>query len=420
MKFQKRLLSVAVISALALSTPVAVDASETQVQEPNKVRIGQKLITSNKAGQEGKQNSTATKLEDSSQSRQAEYKNQQSGEDLVGQFKAQQLSKGLMVNGKLVPSKQRNSEKSTKAGHLYIYDSAVLLKTDEDSDGYYSEIRVDFDVDASYNDYYDVYAELFIREEGSSQWTHYYTTEVFEIYGADNDDDYHVTTTFNDGFPSGYYEVAIDLFEHGYSGIVDSTDAIEDPDLGNLPIEDTSYEYFTPETDVSISTVKTEIFTDDDNDGYYRDFKISFDADTTLTSRDVVAKLYQKSAAGDWQYETESEVYTINGTSTDDTIAFEATWQAGYATNYYDFKIEIVDPATNELLAEASNDFGPLVDVPLEDAGKDTASGGSGSGGSGSGSGGGVSTSSSGSGGGSWGLLGVLLLGAFGWLRRKT
>ncbi len=404
MNFTKKLITLSISGLLATTSITALAESDEST-----VRIGQKLATTNKVVNESIGKSTEINID-----KAAKYKSLQSQEDLDAEYSA-----SIKVDkNTLDATKKRSAKRFEKnASHLYIYDAAVLLKSDVDGDGYYSEVRVDFDVDASINEYYDVYAELYIREEGTSDWIHYYTTDIFEIYGDDSSDDYHVTTTFNDGFPPAKYEIAIDLFEYGYSGVVDYLEANDDPDLGNLPLEDTSYEQTQPVSNVSISTVKTEIFTDSDGDGYYRDFKISFDADVASGQRDVVAKLYQKTGSGDWQYETESSVYTLDGTSTTDTIAFEAEWQSGYATSYYDFKIEIYDSATNEFLAEASHDFGPLVDVPLEDAGKDTVSGGSGSGGSGSS--GNPSTSSSGSGGGSWNLLGLIVLGLAGLVRRK-
>ncbi|NVJ68351.1 MAG: hypothetical protein HWE16_17830 [Gammaproteobacteria bacterium] len=403
MKFSKTLISLS-ISGLFFATSAIAQAQDTNAT----VRIGQKSKTTNQVVDE-----SAVKTDVVATDKKAKYQSKQTQDDLKAEYQA-----SVSVSAKASDKKRGEKHFEKSAGHLYIYDAAVLLKSDLDGDGYYSEIRVDFDVDASYDAYYDVYAELYIREQGTSDWVHYYTTDVFEIYGDESSDDYHVTTSFNDGFPPANYEIAIDLYEYGYSGVVDYLEAADDPDLGNLPIEDVSYEQSQPQTDVSISTVKTEIFTDNDGDGFYRDFKISFDADVASGQRSVIAKLYQKTGSGSWQYETESDIYTLDGTSTADTIAFEAEWQSGYATSYYDFKIELYDSATNEFLAEASHEFGPLVDVPLEDAGKDTTSGGSGSG-SGSGSSGNPSTTSSGSGGGSWNLLGLMLLGLAGFIRKR-
>ncbi|MHC9510841.1 choice-of-anchor H family protein [Kangiella sp. M94] len=300
---------------------------------------------------------------------------------------------------------------SSSLNHLYFYDASVYLSEDYDADGYYTKLSVNFDVDAYYDEYYDVYAEMFIRKNGDSEWTHYYTTNVFSIYGDNSSDDYTVTTRLNSGFPPGRYEVLIDLFEYGYSGVVDTFTEYDDPDLGWLPLEDKTYESGNVSSDTWVSTVKTEIWTDNDNDGFYRDFTISFDVDTEQSSRDVYAVLYQKRPGYSWEYETETTVFTVVGSSADDVISIDAEWQSGYPTDYYDFRIELIDADTGEILDDVSSEFSPLLEVPLEDAGRDTQST--------------VvnpppSSTSYGSGGGSWGLLGLSMLGLFGWVRRKS
>lgn len=398
MNYKKALIPLAVISAMATAC-AAESTSVVKISKASKISV----IKSSETVEKSTPISAVAQVAGT-----ASYKNAQTAEDIKSQLKSMQKTSSKLAN----PSKQRSvqAKSSAKATHLYLYDSAVFLQTDEDGDGYYSEIRVDFDVDSSYSAYYDVFAELYIRPIGTSDWTHYYTTDVFDIYGASGSDEYSVTTTLNTGYPSDYYEIAIDLFEYGYSDVVDSLEAYDDPDLGNLPLEDKTNEFNNTNTGVTVETVKTEIFTDNDGDGYYSDFKISFDIDTDSGSRDVVTKLYQRLGSGNWQYETQTDVYTITGSEVD-TIAIEGEWQSGYATGYYDFKLEVVDANSNELLYETSNEFSPLLEVPLEDAGKDNQSGGSTGGG-------GSSTTSSGSGGGSFGLLALSLLGVFG-LRRK-
>ena len=304
------------------------------------------------------------------------------------------------------------SEKSSSSSlnHLYFYDASVYLYEDYDADGYYTKLSVNFDVDAYYDEHYDIYAEMFIRKNGESEWVHYYTTDVFSIYGDNSSDDYTVTTKLNSGFPPGRYEVLIDLFEYGYSGVVDTFTEYDDPDLGWLPLEDKTYESGNVSSDTWVSTVKTEIWTDNDNDGFYRDFTISFDVDTDQSSRDVYAVLYQRRPGFSWEYETETSVFTVVGASADDVISIDAEWQSGYPTDYYDFRIELIDADTGEILDDVSSEFSPLLEVPLEDAGRDTYN---------STPDPNPSTISHGAGGGSWSLLGLSLLGLFGWARRK-
>ena len=351
------------------------------------------------------------------------YTNKQSDSDLEQEFKAFQAldlkNSHNKTRAEMLKHRQNNSKlpkssgKAQKNGmdHLYIHDAAVLLFDDNDGDGNYSQLRVDFDVDSPYDDYFDVYAELFIRRIGDAQWTHYYTTDVFEIHYDYSSDEYSVTTRLNTGFPPGNYEVLIDLFEYGYSGVVDTLAPYDDYDLTNLPLEDKTYESSGVISDTYVDNVKTEIFTDRDEDGFYREFTLTFDVDTESTAdRDVYVNLYQRTNGGQWEYETETDVFTVYGYSSEDAYEISGEWTSGYPANYYDFRLEVVDANTGEVLDDVSPEFSSLLQVPLEDANNDTK----------------VSdpnppssTTSSGSGGGSTGMITVILLGLLGAWRQK-
>ncbi len=351
------------------------------------------------------------------------YTSQKSSSDLKQEFKAfQSLDfKNVKNQTRAAMKKQREtgsklpktSGKAQKNGqnHLYIHDAAVLLFDDLDGDGNYSQLRVDFDVDSHYAEHFDVYAELFIRRVGDAQWTHYYTTDVFEIYYDYSSDEYSVTTRLNTGFPPGNYEVLIDLFEYGYSGLVDTLGPYDDYDLTNLPLEDKTYESTGVTSDTYVDNVKTEIFTDADDDGFYREFTLTFDVDTqSNTDRDVYVNLYQRNNGGSWQFETESDVFTVYGFSSEDAFEISGNWQSGYPANYYDFRLEVIDANTGEVLDDVSPEFSSLLQVPLEDANNDTRE---------SNPNPPSSTTSSESGGGSTGLLTLILLGLLGAWRQK-
>lgn len=352
------------------------------------------------------------------------YSNQKSAKNLKQEFKAFQAldfnNKVKKTRAEMQKHRQENSTLAKSSGkaqkygsnHLYIHDAAVYLYDDLDGDGYYSKLRVDFDVDSPYSDYFDVYAELFIRRIGDAEWTHYYTTNVFEIYSDYSSDEYSVTTRLNTGFPPGNYEVLIDLFEYGYYGVVDTLSPYDDYDLTNLPLEDKTYESSGVYTDTYVDSVKTEIFTDADGDGFYREFTISFDVDTeSSNSRDVYVNLYQRSNGNQWQFETSTDVFTVDGFSADDVYEISGDWQSGYPANYYDFRLEVIDANTGEVLDDVSPEFSSLLQVPLEDANNDTRQ---------SDPNPPSSTTSTGSGGGSTGVLTLLFLALLGAWRRKV
>lgn len=120
-----------------------------------------------------------------------------------------------------------------------IYDASSRLFEDFDYDGFYRTFSVTFDVDvfgAYLNERADLFAELYLSRNGGP-WVHYYTTDVFTIYGDSTQDDYEVLTTLYTGYQTDHYDVLIDVYEVGYSGIVASISADNTDGLYALPLE---------------------------------------------------------------------------------------------------------------------------------------------------------------------------------------
>lgn len=127
--------------------------------------------------------------------------------------------------------------------YFTIYDSHAEVLLDEDGDGFHQRLRVSFDADVDHAQYEDVYAELFLSRDGGP-WVRYHTTDVFSIWGDAADDDYEITSTLIDGYPSGYYDVAIDLYALGH-GFVTSIDSNHSAGLRALPLEDAERDHYT-------------------------------------------------------------------------------------------------------------------------------------------------------------------------------
>ncbi len=125
-----------------------------------------------------------------------------------------------------------------------VFDAATVLSWDDDNDGFYHRLRVSFDPDVSDGSEAWVYARLYLSLEGGP-WNHLYTTEVFPIIGDASDDAYEVVTRLLDGYPTGYYDVLIELYDADYDLLVVNYGPYEDEDLAVLPLEDSyrdSYE----------------------------------------------------------------------------------------------------------------------------------------------------------------------------------
>lgn len=118
-----------------------------------------------------------------------------------------------------------------------IFDAQTVISRDEDDDGFYHHLRVSFDPDVTSGGTAWVYARLYLSLEGGP-WNHYFTTDVFPIEGDASDDAYDVVTRLLDGYPTGYYDVLIDLYDADYDLLVDSYGPYEDRDLAVLPLED--------------------------------------------------------------------------------------------------------------------------------------------------------------------------------------
>jgi hypothetical protein len=82
-----------------------------------------------------------------------------------------------------------------------------------------------------------VYAKLYLSLEGGP-WNQYYTTENFPVDEDRSDDDFEVVTRLLDGYPSGYYDVLIELYDADSDQWLTEYDSDDDQDLAVLPLED--------------------------------------------------------------------------------------------------------------------------------------------------------------------------------------
>ncbi|MES9833937.1 MAG: choice-of-anchor H family protein [Candidatus Thiodiazotropha sp. DIVDIV] len=117
-----------------------------------------------------------------------------------------------------------------------IFDAQTVISRDDDDDGYYHRLSVTFDADVSSGRAW-VYARLYLSLEGGP-WNHYYTTETFPIDADSTHDDYEVVTRLLDGYPSGYYDVLIELYDADDELWVSEYGPYDDQDLAVLPLED--------------------------------------------------------------------------------------------------------------------------------------------------------------------------------------
>jgi len=138
--------------------------------------------------------------------------------------------------GVSVQSKAGASAMSTANVDFWFYTVDVVLFGDHDGDGYFKGIDLLFDADTYFTSF-DVYAVVYLSHDGGP-WNEYAATENFTIFGASADDDYVVVTELVDGYPSGSYDILIELFDAYDDSFLAYFGPDDTSELAFLPLED--------------------------------------------------------------------------------------------------------------------------------------------------------------------------------------
>ncbi len=128
-----------------------------------------------------------------------------------------------------------------------IFDSRVSIWGDDDADGFYRGLSVTFDVD-NYGPGEWVYARLFISLEGGP-WNEYAVTDDFYIEGLAADDNYSIDTDLLTGYPTGFYDVLIEVYAARDGEFLTLSGPDEDLDLFALALEDSERDIYDPYVD---------------------------------------------------------------------------------------------------------------------------------------------------------------------------
>lgn len=130
----------------------------------------------------------------------------------------------------------RTQTQTPMVGDHWVYDAFVELDGDLDGDGYYHFLTVVFDVDSVYTAAW-VFAEIYLSHDGE-HWEHLYSTDDFLVEGQTAFDEYQVETELVEGYPRGYYDVLIEIYDADYVEYVDEFGPAQSPAMSLLPLED--------------------------------------------------------------------------------------------------------------------------------------------------------------------------------------
>ncbi len=119
---------------------------------------------------------------------------------------------------------------------FWFYTVDVELFTDKDRDGYFSGIDLLFDADTIYSAA-DVYAVVYLSLDGGP-WEEYAVTDDFTLFGASSEDEYVIVTDLVAGYPTGSYDILIELFDSFDGAFVADIGPADTSELAFLPLED--------------------------------------------------------------------------------------------------------------------------------------------------------------------------------------
>ncbi len=143
---------------------------------------------------------------------------------------------------------------STSNTGISIYDAFTELISDFNDNGFYHRFSVIVDADTIYDTAY-VYARLYLSFEGGP-WNYYASSDNYHIYGDSDLDTFVIETELGDGFPPGYYDVRIELYDADFDSWLLSYGPYDDASLSALPLEDSYYDDQYP---VTIYPVESQI-----------------------------------------------------------------------------------------------------------------------------------------------------------------
>ncbi|PCI65109.1 MAG: hypothetical protein COB38_11695 [Gammaproteobacteria bacterium] len=266
-------------------------------------------------------------------------------------------------------------QKASNIDGFSFYSANAYLNYDLDGDGYYSDFTIEFDADYD-GGYADVYGVLYYSKNGGP-WIEYFETDVFEIHLNDASDDYQVTSRLITDFPTSDYDILIDLYEYGFSGIVATISSDDTQNLFGLPLEDEAHELNSNAS--QITYVASTISHDADGDNFYTDLTLEYDISTVYSGDLVYAEVILTNSDELWS----QTLLTDNFVLGNQTEFIDLILNAGYPAGWYDVQINLINSYTGEIIANAAQDFTSLASLKLESVDNDnhydtpSASGGS-------------------------------------------
>jgi len=128
------------------------------------------------------------------------------------------------------------SASKAASSDFWFYSADVILFGDDDIDGYFFGIDLLFDADTAWSAA-EVYAVTYLSREGGP-WNEYAATDNFTLFSTSAEDEYNIVTELESGYPTGSYDLLIELFDAQTGEYLVGFGSDETSELGFLPLED--------------------------------------------------------------------------------------------------------------------------------------------------------------------------------------
>lgn len=122
---------------------------------------------------------------------------------------------------------------------FWFYDAWITLFGDRDYDGYFSGFSLEFDADTTYYQA-PVYAIVYLGK--NDYYEPFHVTSVFTLYGESSDDSVLLESDLVTGYPTGDYDILIELIDAATEQHVATIDAYTDADLSYQSLESADFD----------------------------------------------------------------------------------------------------------------------------------------------------------------------------------
>ncbi|KPA17794.1 secreted protein containing Peptidase S8 and S53, subtilisin, kexin, sedolisin [Candidatus Magnetomorum sp. HK-1] len=252
---------------------------------------------------------------------------------------------------------------------FFIYSAQTALLKDLDNDGYHQKLSIQFDADVSSGSA-NVYAKIYFRKQGGN-YQHIKTLSNFTINDNSPNDAKKTILQLVNNVPTSKYDIRIELYETGSSGIKAIIGPENDIDLNDVKLEDQNRDVPAPQT-FSIYNPITTLLQDLDGDGYHQKFQIVFDADVSEGSANVYARFYSQRGSGSYNFLYQTNTFAINGRASNDARRVTLQLNTNYPTDIYDIRIDLYQSGNGDVKCQCDpNDDPDLNNLKLEDKTRD-------------------------------------------------